>query len=94
MTKEEMVLTSEIDFVILSIHLIVGFILVYFAMKAFKKTRYPPMAFLAIGLGLIVVGDTLIGDLFEFLGGDIAEIIEESVEIAGFTVLIFAVKKS
>ncbi|HUT05284.1 MAG TPA: hypothetical protein VMW74_01150 [Nitrosopumilaceae archaeon] len=89
-----MALTSEIDFIILAIHLVVGFVLVYFAMKAFKKTRYPPMAFLAIGLGFIVVGDTLIGDLFEFLGHDIAEIIEESIEITGFIILIFAVKKS
>ena len=89
-----MVLTSEIEFVFLAAHLIAGFVMVYFAMKAFKKTRYPPMAFLAIGFSMIVIGDALIKDLLGFLGNDIAEIIEESIEIAGFIVLILAVKKS
>ena len=89
-----MALTSEIEFVFLAAHLIAGFVMVYFAMKAFKKTHYPPMAFLAIGFSLIVVGDALIKDMVGFLGNDIAEIIEESVEIAGFIVLILAVKRS
>lgn len=31
----------EIHYVILVIHLIVGLALVYLAMKAFKKTKYP-----------------------------------------------------
>ena len=50
----------EIHYIILVIHLIVGLALVYLATKAFKKTKYPPMAFLAIGFALIVVGDTII----------------------------------
>ena len=85
----------EIHYPILIIHLIVGFILVFFALKAFKKTRYPPMMLLAIGFSLIVLGDTVIGDLAELLGdGLIAEIIEEGIEIAGFVALIIAVKRS
>ena len=80
---------------ILAIHLIVGFALVYFAAKAFRKTKYPPMLYLVIGFSLVVVGDTIIGDLLAFLGDSaVQEIIEESVEIAGFLVLILAVKKS
>jgi uncharacterized membrane protein len=89
-----MVLSSEIDCIFLAAHLIAGVVFVYFAMKAFKKTRYPPMAFLAIGFSLIVVGDALIKDLLGFLGHDVAEIIEESIETAGFVVLILAVKRS
>ncbi len=81
-------------YVFLVIHLIVGFVLVYIAMKAFKKTKYPPMALLAIGFSLIVVGDTILGDVLSFLEQDILETIEESIEIAGFVVLILAVKRS
>lgn len=85
----------EIDYVILAIHLIVGFALVYFAAKAFHKTKYPPMLYLVIGFSLLVVGDTLIGDLVSFLEDvTIQHWIEEIVEIVGFLVLILAVKKS
>ena len=86
---------EEIHYAILVVHLIVGFALVYLAMKAFKKTRYPPMALLAVGFALIVIGDTIIGDIVETFGENlVAEIIEEGIEIAGFIVLIWAVKRS
>jgi hypothetical protein len=85
---------SVIHYVFLAIHLIVGFTLVYIAMKAFKKTKYPPMALLAVGFSLIVIGDSLLGDVLGFLEHDVLEIIEESMEIAGFAVLILAVKRS
>jgi len=77
------------------IHLIVGLVLVYLAMKAFKKTKYPPMALLAVGFALIVIGDTVIGDIVETFGENlVGEIIEEGIEIAGFIALILAVKRS
>jgi hypothetical protein len=85
----------EIDYVILVIHLIVGSSLVYFAAKAFHKTKYPPMLLLVIGFSLIVIGDTVLGDLLHLME-DVAlnEWIEESVEIVGFAILILAVKRS
>jgi len=92
MTKVE---ESVFHYVFLIIHLIVGFVLVYIAMKAFKKTKYPPMALLATGFALIVIGDTIIGDIVESFGEMIiGEIIEEGIEIAGFVILILAVKRS
>ena len=85
----------EIDYIILAIHLIVGFALVYFAAKAFHKTKYPPMLLLVIGFSLLVIGDTVIDDLLSFtVHSEILEWMEESIEIAGFLVLIFAVKRS
>ena len=88
-------MVQEIHFTLLIIHLIVGFILVYLATKAFKKTKFPPMALLAIGFSLIVLGDTIVGDITSVLEENtIGEIIEEGIEIAGFIVLILAVKKS
>lgn len=77
------------------IHLIAGSALVYIAVKAFKKTKYPPMALLAVGFALIVVGDTILGDALKFIHNVAFEdVIEEAVEIAGFLVLILAIKRS
>ena len=80
---------------ILAIHLIVGFILVFYAVKAYKKTKYQPMLLLVIGFTLLVLGETVIGDAFSFVNDqEVQDIIEEAFEIAGFIVLILAVKKS
>ena len=88
-------MVQEIHYSILAIHLIVGLALVYLSMKAFKKTKYPPMALLAVGFALIVVGDTIIGDIVEAFGENlVGEIVEEGIEIAGFIVLILAIKRS
>ena len=88
-------MVQEIHYSILVIHLIVGLVLVYLSMKAFKKTKYPPMALLAVGFALIVIGDTIIGDIVETFGENlVGEVIEEGIEIAGFIVLILAIKRS
>jgi len=88
-------MSEDIHYATMVIHLIVGFILVFFAAKAFKKTKYPPMALLALGFSLIVLGDTIVGDVVEFFEfGIFGEILEEAIEISGFIVLIFAVKRS
>ena len=88
-------MVQEIHYSILVIHLIVGLALVYLSMKAYKKTKYPPMALLAVGFALIVIGDTIIGDIVEAFGENLmGEIVEEGIEIAGFIVLILAIKRS
>jgi hypothetical protein len=88
-------MVQEIHYTLLIIHLIVGFALVYLATKAFKKTKYPPMALLALGFALIVIGDTVIGDVVSLFEDHVmGEILEEGIEIAGFMVLVLAVKRS
>ena len=83
------------NYLILAIHLIVGFILVFYAVKAYRKTKYQPMLLLVIGFTLLVLGETIIGDAFSFVNDqEVQDIIEEAFEIAGFIVLILAVKKS
>ncbi len=90
-----MVDSSISHYVLLVIHLIVGFALVFFAAKAFKRTKYPPMLLLVVGFTLLVLGETVIESAFSFLGNeDLQKIIEEGFEIAGFIVLILAVKRS
>lgn len=86
---------SLTNFVLLAAHLLVGFTLVFFAAKAFKKTKYPPMILLAVGLTLLVLGETVVEYGFAFLENEgMQKLIEEGFEIAGFIVLIIAVKKS
>ena len=83
------------NYVLLAAHVIVGFLLVFYAAKAYKKTKYPPMLLLVIGFSLLVLGETIIDDAFSFLHDEnLQQMIEESFEIAGFIVLILAVKKS
>ena len=86
---------SVTNFILLAAHLLVGFTLVFFAAKAFKKTKYRPMVLLAVGFTLLVLGETVVEYGFAFLENEgIQKIIEEGFEIAGFIVLIIAVKKS
>lgn len=86
---------SLTNYILLAAHLIVGFTLVFFAAKAFKRTKYPPMALLVIGFTLLVLGETVVEYGFAFLENEsLQKIIEEGFEIAGFLVLIISVKKS
>ena len=79
---------------IIFIHVVLGFILVYFAIRAYKRNRYVPMLFLAVGFALITIGDTIIGDLLGLTDEKIKDMVEEIVEIFGFVLVIIAVLKS
>jgi len=85
---------SLTNYLILVAHIIVGSILIFYATKAFKRTKYFPMALLVIGFTLLVLGETVIEYIFASAGEGVKKIIEEGFEIAGFIVLIIAVKKS
>ncbi len=85
--------------IVISIHIIVGFLLVYFAAKAFKKTKYIPMLYLTFGFLLITIGDTVMGDFLGFVDPSFAndanrELSEEIFEIFGFVLVLFAILKS
>lgn len=80
--------------IIIFIHIFLGFLLVYFAARAFKRSRYIPMIYLATGFLLITIGDTIIGDSLAFLEKGTRDIVEEMVEISGFVLVILAVIKS
>ena len=87
--------TPLTEYILLAVHLIVGFLLVFFSAKAFKRTKYKPMVLLVIGFTLLVLGETVVEYAFAFWQNEnIGKIIEEGFEIAGFIVLIIAVKKS
>ena len=79
---------------IIFIHVVLGFILVYFAIRAYKRSRYVPMIFLAAGFALITIGDTIIGDSLALGDERSKEMVEEITEIFGFVLVIIAVLKS
>ncbi|HEX7206855.1 MAG TPA: hypothetical protein VF233_01650 [Nitrososphaeraceae archaeon] len=79
---------------VILIHILVGFILVYFAARAFVRSKYLPMLYLAFGFFLITMGDTIIGDYMNFAEESNKELVEEITEIAGFVFVIVAVLKS
>jgi dipeptide/tripeptide permease len=84
----------NVHFGIVLIHVLVGFLLVYFAAKAYKKTKYMPMLYLTLGFFLIVIGDTILGDLLGISNKNLQDMIEEITEISGFVLVIIAVIKS
>ena len=81
-------------FVIIIIHILVGFFLVYVAAKAYKRTKYFPMLLLTFGFFLIVIGDTVLGDLLNINDESTVKMIEELAEVSGFLLVIVAVIKS
>ena len=84
----------EVLNLIILIHLVLGLVLVYFAIRAYKRNRYVPMIFLAVGFALITIGDTIIGDSLVLGDEKIKDMVEEIVEICGFVLVIIAVLKS
>ena len=84
----------DVYFGIVIVHVLVGFLLVYFAAKAYKKTKFMPMLYLTLGFFLIVIGDTLLGDLLGISDKNLQNMIEEITEISGFVLVIIAVIKS
>jgi uncharacterized membrane protein len=81
-------------FVIVIIHILIGFFLVYVAAKAYKRTKYFPMLLLSFGFFLIVIGDTVVGDFLNINDESTIQMIEELAEISGFLLVIVAVIKS
>ena len=55
---------------------------------------YVPMLILTFGFFLIVIGDTVVGDLINISDQNTAELLEELVETFGFMLVIIAVIKS
>ena len=84
----------DANLIILVIHVLAGLFLVYITAKAYKRTKYIPMLLLTFGFFLIVIGDTIVGDLFNFSDQSAVETLEEIVETSGFIMVIIAVIKS
>ena len=80
--------------VIVIIHILVGFFLVFIAARAYNRTKFIPMLFLTFGFFLIVIGDTVLGDFLNINDENTLRMIEELTEISGFMLVVIAVIKS
>ncbi len=72
---------------------ILGTVLVYLALRGYRRNRTKDMIFLALGFALITAGSVAAGVLFEFLGFQLVdvEIVESVMVILGFTSLIYSI---
>ncbi|MFI5450216.1 MAG: hypothetical protein ACHQ03_10700 [Candidatus Bathyarchaeia archaeon] len=72
---------------------LLGMVLIYLALKGYRKTRRKDLIFLAMGFALITAGSVAAGVLFEFLGFQLVdvEIVESAMIVLGFASVIYSI---
>ena len=72
---------------------ILGLLLAYLSLKAYRKSKSNNMLFLSIGFGIITVGSILAGLLFEFLGFSLLQvnIVESFIILIGFIMIMYSI---
>lgn len=75
--------------------LVLGVLITYYSLKAYRRTKTRYMRDASIGFGIITFGVFIEGLLFEFLGLDLVSVhIIESVAIGlGFIVLLISLRR-
>mgnify|MGYP003310949857 FL=1 len=72
---------------------ILGLLLAYLSIKAYRTSHTKTMLFLAIGFGIITVGSVLAGLSFEFLGFSLLQvnIVESLMILVGFIMIMYSI---
>ena len=72
---------------------VLGLLLAYLSIKAYRKSKSKNMLFLSIGFGIITVGSILAGLSFEFLGFSLLQvnIVESLMILVGFIMVLYSV---
>jgi len=72
---------------------ILGLLLAYLSLKAYRKSKSNNMLFLSIGFGIITVGSILAGLSFEFLGFSLLQvnIVESFMILIGFIMIMYSI---
>ena len=72
---------------------ILGLLLAYLSIKAYRTSHTKTMLFLAIGFGIITVGSILAGLSFEFLGFSLLQvnIVESLMILVGFIMIMYSI---
>jgi len=72
---------------------ILGLLLAYLSLKAYRKSKSNNMLFLSIGFGIITVGSILAGLSFEFLGFSLLQvnIVESLMILIGFMMIMYSI---
>ncbi len=71
----------------------VGVIILYLALKNYRREHNRAMVFLGLGFGFITVGAVLAGVFFEVLKADllISDIAEASMTVIGFAFILYSI---
>ena len=72
---------------------LLGLMLAYLSLKAYRKSESKNMLFLSIGFGIITVGSVLAGLSFEFLGFSLLQvnIVESLMILIGFIMIMYSI---
>ncbi len=72
---------------------VLGLLLAYLSIKAYRKSKSKNMLFLSIGFGIITVGSILAGLSFEFLGFTLLQvnIVESLMILVGFIMVMYSI---
>lgn len=87
--------TTSVLAVVRLLVLVLGVLITYYSLKAYRRTKTRYMRDASIGFGIITIGVFLEGLLFRFLGLDLVLVhIIESVAIGvGFVVLLISLRR-
>ncbi len=90
--------SSLIQFVFLvvkALMVIAGGSVVYYATKAYRRTRDKSLGYLAAGFGVLLFGSILGGLVYEFLETPlvIGVIVESSFVLTGFLLIAYSLKR-
>jgi drug/metabolite transporter (DMT)-like permease len=81
-----------VDIIISIVHLIVGSVLLFFAARAYMRTRLTSVFYSMLGFAIIVLGHLLF-DIYYFSNREHLRL-DEIFDNVGFILLIIALKKS
>ena len=72
---------------------VLGLLLAYLSLKAYRKSKSKNMLFLSIGFGIITAGSILAGASFEFLGFTLLQvnIVESLMILVGFIMVMYSI---
>ncbi len=76
--------------------LVLGGIVVYFASRAFLKTKSQAMFLLGLGFAFVTTGAVAAGVLYNFYTGDLStvETVQASFQAVGFLVIVLSLAKA
>lgn len=76
--------------------LVLGGIVVYFALRAFLRTKSQAMFLLGVGFAIVTIGAVAAGVLFNFYTSDLTtvETVQASFQAIGFLVIVLSLAKA
>ena len=78
--------------VLKTLTLVLGVVITYLALKAFRRTGSPALRSLTVGFGFVTLGALLAGVADQVIGlpTDIALVVESSLTAVGFAVIVYS----